>query len=223
MRLSIIVPIYDDDKNLKKLQKEFLLQQLTDVEMIVIDGLKRERPVWLNKQIRYKTCDIANRGQQLKLGASLAYGDYLWFLHVDSRINFSSALDCIQSYKVKVAFFSLAFDNPKWRYRLLALTSNLRAKYLHLIFGDQGLVVTKKLYVQCGGFRAQPIMEDWQLSRSLAIIEPHFVQLPVVITTSARRFEITGFCRTMMRMHLIKLLYILGVSPKLLLRIYQRK
>ncbi|MFM2490276.1 hypothetical protein ABW365_22310 [Enterococcus avium] len=50
-------------------------------------------------------------------------------------------------------FLKLSFDSTELFYRYLARTSTLRAKYLGLIFGDQGLFTTRENYERAGGLK----------------------------------------------------------------------
>lgn len=221
--LSVIVPIYHDDLALQQLVAQFIAVAPVGVELIVVDGVSRLRPNWLSQRVNYVTSPIANRGAQLQAGAQQAQGQAFWFLHADSQIDLRQAFIVLQRTTAIVGFFTLAFSNPKWRYRWLAWSSNLRARYGHLIFGDQGLFVQREAYVASGGFRPQPLMEDWQLSRDLHRLGVPFHQFSVTLQTSARRFEGGGFVCTLLKMHFMKLLYMIGVSPQRLVKIYERR
>lgn len=221
--LSVIMPIYHDDAALKKLLAQFVAVAPVGVELIIVDGVIRSRPNWLPSMACYLTSQVANRGAQLQAGAAQAQGQALWFLHADSQIDLKQAFAQLKRTTAVVGFFTLTFNDSKWRYRWLAWSSNLRARFGHLIFGDQGLFVQRQTYLASGGFQPQPLMEDWQLSRQLHHLGVPFHQFSVPLQTSARRFEGGGFARTLMKMHLLKLLYVLGVRPERLVKIYERR
>lgn len=223
MWLSIIIPTYHDDQKLIYLLNQFSTVVDPGIEIIVVDGVRREKPQWLPSQTRYVACGVPNRGIQLQTGAQISKGTHLWFIHADSEIDIKRALVYLKGRDVQVGFCTLKFNNAGRRYGWLARTSNLRAKYLHLIFGDQGLYVERQTYLSSGGFTRDPIMEDWQLSRALVQHKHHFTQLPITITTSARRFEENGFWRTLLKMNFIKVLYLMHVSPQRIDAIYERK
>ena len=217
------MPVYQDDQALQGLLRQLTPAMPAGVECLVVDGVVRQRPAWLPKTVTYLTSPVANRGAQLRFGAQKAQGQALWFLHADSQLAFKRAFQVLQQTSAQVGFFTLQFSQPQWRYRWLAWTSNCRARYGHLIFGDQGLYVKRQVYLASGGFQAQPLMEDWQLSRQLHLLKVPFHQFPITLQTSARRFEAGGFGCTLLKMHFLKVLYILGVSPERLVKIYERR
>ena len=61
----------------------------------------------------------------------------------------------------------LFYDYDTKFMKFLAYTSNLRAKHLGLIFGDQGMFVRRDVLSKLNGFREIDIMEDFELSRRL--------------------------------------------------------
>ncbi|MGX7203582.1 TIGR04283 family arsenosugar biosynthesis glycosyltransferase [Enterococcus pingfangensis] len=225
--ISIIIPVLNEEKKLANLLRK--LKQLDDrisFEIIVVDGGSQDQTVELAKKFAaVYQLKQANRGAQLKLGVEKSSGDILWFLHSDSIIkDYQQALLQIQraleDSSYSAGHFKLAFDSSELFYRYLAKTSNLRADYLGLIFGDQGLFTTRKQYDQVGGFETIPLMEDWRLSRKLRK-QGKFYPLSLTITTSSRRFR-KGKIRTHLKMHRIKLLYLLGMSPEKLAKRYYK-
>ncbi|MDT2760355.1 TIGR04283 family arsenosugar biosynthesis glycosyltransferase [Enterococcus xiangfangensis] len=225
--ISIIIPVLNEEKRLANLLRE--LKQLDDrvpFEIIVVDGGSQDQTVEVAKKfVTVYQVKQANRGVQLKFGVEKSSGDILWFLHSDSAIkDYQQALSQIQKAVdnpcYSAGYFKLAFDSSDFFFRYLAKTSNLRAEYLGLIFGDQGLFTTRKQYDQAGGFETIPLMEDWRLSRKLRK-QGKFCPLSLTITTSSRRFR-KGKIRTHLKMHRIKLLYLLGVSPDKLAKRYYK-
>lgn len=226
--ISIIIPTLNEEKNLSKLLSQLKqLENTIPFELIVVDGGSQDQTVALAK--KYATVyqlRKANRGAQLKFGAEKSSGEILWFLHSDSRIESSqnNTLAQIQTIlknkQYSAGFLKLTFDSSDFFYRYLAGTSNLRARYLGLIFGDQGLFTTRENYEKVGGYESIPLMEDWQLSRKLWKLGK-FYPLSTMIITSIRRFR-KGKLQTHLKMHKIKLLYILGMAPDKLAKRYYK-
>jgi hypothetical protein len=94
----------------------------------------------------------------------------------------------------------------------------LRVRLLGLPYGDQGLLVSRRLYDEAGGYRALPLMEDVDLVRRIGggRIEP----LAVDATTSAERWRRGGWLRRSGRNLLCLALYRLGMSPERVARLY---
>lgn len=227
MLISIIIPALNEEKKLGNLLQQLIqLDKTIPFEIIVVDGGSRDRTVAIARE--YATVyqvKQANRGAQLKFGAEKSNGDILWFLHSDSSLgNQPNILSYIQQVlinkKYSAGFLKLSFDSSAFFYRYLTKTSTLRARYLGLIFGDQGLFTTRENYEKVGGFEAVPLMEDWRLSRKLRRVG-NFYFLPLTITTSARKFE-KAKIRTHLRMHKIKIFYLLGMSPEKLAKRYYK-
>ena len=104
--------------------------------------------------------------------------------------------------------------------RFVSTTSNWRAKYLGLFFGDQAIFIRRDVFHELGGYKEMELMEDWDFSRRL-VKRGKMKLLDTKIGTSARRFKEGGQFRTLMLMHKLKLLYMLGVSPSKLNKMYR--
>ena len=71
-----------------------------------------------------------------------------------------------------------------------------------------------------GGFREIAIMDDYDLVRRLERLGATRC-LPGPATTSARRWRAMGIPRTVLAWFLIRWLYVAGVSPQWLVRLYR--
>jgi hypothetical protein len=72
-----------------------------------------------------------------------------------------------------------------------------------------------------GGFRALPIMDDYDFVRRLERMGPTAC-LPGPATTSARRWERAGVVRTVLSWVVIRWLFVAGVDPAHLAGLYRR-
>ncbi|MFC6170413.1 TIGR04283 family arsenosugar biosynthesis glycosyltransferase [Loigolactobacillus jiayinensis] len=223
MWLTIIIPTYHDDVKLQYLVTQFAAWPLVGVAVLIVDGQKRQRPEWLPDDYGYLYCSQPNRGRQLRLGASQAQTDKLLFLHSDSFFPQGSPLTYLRQTSVEVGFFTLQFDRTTHFFKRLARQSNWRARTRKLIFGDQAFFVTRSAYERSGGFPDQPLMEDFAFSRRLAHQHYQFHQIPLIIQTSARQYQMAGPYRTLFKMQCIQLLYMMGCPPTWLRRLYYRK
>ncbi|WP_159722566.1 TIGR04283 family arsenosugar biosynthesis glycosyltransferase [Enterococcus sp. CSURQ0835] len=228
MKFSIVIPTLNEEKNLARLLTQ--LQQIpttSSFEIIVVDGGSHDQTVAVAEPYaKVFTSPVKSRGAQLKLGAEKSSGEYLWFLHADSQLVDDTDLFAAMAARlmipgVSAGFYRLVFDQSDWFFRYLAVTSTWRGRYLGLIFGDQGLFVKRTFYQQAGGFPAVPLMEDWVLSRQLKKLG-RFYYLKIPLYTSSRRFA-AGKLRTHLKMHTIKLLFLLGRSPEELVQRYNKE
>ena len=116
-----------------------------------------------------------NRGYQLKLGASKANGDWLLFLHADSRLDPSWVKKLIKIIKKKTSrnftwYFDFKIKNNNFEFRILEMAVAIRSHCLQRPYGDQGLLIHKNLYNFSGGFYPLKIMEDLDLITRLTKI-----------------------------------------------------
>jgi rSAM/selenodomain-associated transferase 2 len=162
------------------------------------------------------------RGLQLDAGARAARGDWLVFLHADTRLErgWAPALQSLPSSVVGGAFrFALDEDEPRLAYRWLEAGVALRCRLFRLPYGDQGLFARRAAYQAVGGFRPLPLMEDVAFVRRLGRAGP-LAFPPVRATTSARRFERHGLAATSLRNLWLLGLYAAGRRPDRLARAY---
>ncbi len=226
--ISIIVPVRNESACIGPLL-ESLRALEGEQEIIVTDGGSTDG----TPELALSVAGVAvvrsepGRGQQLCRGVAAAVGEVFWFVHADSVVAPESlaaireALGSERPGAGEYGCFSMYFsdaDTPALRW--ISRTSNSRAGRLRLIFGDQGLFITRRAYEAAGGFKPIPIMEDWELSRRLSRTgAPRVLKTP--IGTSGRRFVEEGVFRTLMRMHWRKLRFTLGASVERLAREYK--
>jgi GT2 family glycosyltransferase len=85
--------------------------------------------------------------------------------------------------------------------------------------GDQAIFVRREVFEHLGGYAEIDLCEDIDFVRRLRRAG-RFACLRSRVTTSARRWQRSGLVRTILRMWLIKTLFLAGVSPAWLKRHY---
>lgn len=165
----------------------------------------------------------SGRGAQLKRGASWA-GDCEWllFLHADSKFDdfwHNKVERFIQRGDDVAGYFDLKFDSDTWQARIVEWLVGLRCRYLGLPYGDQGLLISRKLYDEVGGYEDIPLFEDVAIVR--AIGRNRLARIGTPITTSADKYERAGYFRR--GWSNLKLLrrYFKGESPDTLAKAYK--
>ena len=93
-----------------------------------------------------------------------------------------------------------------------------RCRVLALPYGDQGLLIARSLLDSVGGVRPMPLMEDVDLVRRLG--RARLTALPSAALTSAARWERDGWTRRSARNLACLSLYLAGVPPRLIARLY---
>lgn len=165
------------------------------------------------------------RGIQLAAGASAASGsDWLLFLHADTVPGPDWPLAVrrhLATAPGKAACFRLRFDSDAFAARITESWANLRTSLFSLPYGDQGLLIQRRLYDEIGGYPAIPLMEDVAIVRALG--RGRIRMLNCTATTSAERYERDGWLRRGARNLTTLVRYRMGAKPEDLVRRYERR
>lgn len=223
--LSVIIPTLNEAANIADLIK-FIKNEEVEAEIIISDAASSDQTKAIAAGLGAEVLNssLAGRGPQLNRGAEAARASLLLFLHADSTLEqgaLSSLVTMMQQNDNKIGgCFQLEIESKHPLLKFISWSSNLRAKYLNLIFGDQGIFIRKDIFQKIGGFPEIELMEDWEFSKKMAPAG-ELLFLDKKIYTSARRWEENGVLKTILLMHKIKFLYLLGYSPQKLKKIYR--
>jgi rSAM/selenodomain-associated transferase 2 len=191
-------------------------------EVIVVDGGSSDDTAEVAKQAGARVAtSLPGRGLQLQAGAASASGEWLLFLHADTRLGtgWREAVEQhVESQPRKAAVFRFALDDGTWQARLIECGVALRVRTLALPYGDQCLLISRALYDELGGYRSLPLLEDVDLIRRIG--RHRLRVLPVAAVTSAERWRRDGWLRRSSRNLLCLALYGVGMSPDRIARIY---
>ena len=194
-------------------------------EVIVVDGGStddtRERAHAAGARVMNAP---KGRAVQLNLGAYHAKGEYLLFLHADSRLptGFADAVRrALQSPGTHAGAFSLHIDALGVGYRAIEWGVRQRSRWFDLPYGDQALFVLRETFMRTGGFAQIPIMEDVDWVRR-AKMNTRLAIRKEAITVSSRRWHRLGLLRTTLLNQGILLSAALGISYGRLANWYRR-
>ncbi len=204
--LSVIIPLAPGETDWQG-----LLRQLTTLpagsEVIVVGAEEASfsAPAEWPAHLRYRQCrSDPGRARQQNLGARLATGHWLWFLHADSRLQ----PECLRELQRFLAvgtdalgWFTLGFRNDGPRLtRLNAIGANCRARWLGLPFGDQGLVLPRHCFEAVHGFDERVRHgEDHLLVWAVRHAGLPLRRIPALLETSARKYARHGWMATTWR------------------------
>jgi uncharacterized protein len=162
------------------------------------------------------------RGAQQDAGARRSRGEWLLFLHADTRLSpgWAAELRALPAVVVGGAF-RFQVDAPRAAFRWLELGVRLRCAIFRLPYGDQALFVRRRSYEACGGFPHLPLMEDVAFVRRLRRVG-RLAFLRTAALTSPRRWESFGVWRTSLRNLWFLAQYAAGRSPQQLAARYRR-
>ena len=185
----------NEANNLPLLLSDLSIMQ-KESEIIIVDCDSEDRTVDIANIYGTKVYKSKerNRGLQLDIGAMNSKGDWLIFLHADTRLThdwFRKIKSVFKGNKNYIYFFKFKINDKKIIYRILEILVNFRSQYLKQPYGDQGLIIHKSIYLKNNGFRKIPLMEDVDFFNRLNN-KNDLKQLNVPIFTSSRKWERTN-------------------------------
>jgi len=165
-RISIIIPTYNEEKNLTALVKYLISKSNSSVvDIIVSDGGSTDNTVEAAELAGANAIvsPACGRAAQMNYGAGLAKGDILYFIHADCFPPENFIKDIQQA---------ISDGNVLGRYRTKFIT-NKKILKLNAWFtrfdlficmgGDQTFFIKKSHFELCGGFNENmKIMEDYE-------------------------------------------------------------
>lgn len=223
IRLSVIIPTLNEAVLIaEQLRWTSALPGVNEV--VVVDGGSEDatrEQVALVPRVRLVN-SARGRANQLNAGAAAATGEVLLFLHADVRLPSEASVHverALTSPEVVGGAFKTwtVPDRPTWLAPWLHL-ADLRSRYSALPYGDQAMFVRRSSFEAVGGFPAQPLMEDLELSRKLSTIG-RLLTVPAVVRVSGRRFVARPVFFTVV-VNIFPALYRLGVSAERLSKLY---
>lgn len=164
----------------------------------------------------------AGRGRQLAAGAMAGSAPWLLFLHADTTLSggWAAAARGLMTGppSARAGYFRLRFDSADPRARRIERLASWRCRTFGLPYGDQGLLIERAFYAEVGGFRDLPLMEDVDLARRIG--RRRLVALDAEAVTSAERYQRDGWLVRPMRNLGCLTLYLAGLSPHAIRRLY---
>lgn len=223
-RIAVVVPVLDEEAELPR-ALDALAALPGAWEVVVVDGgssdatpsIARAHP----RADRVVTVAAGGRARQLNAGAQATTGDPLVFLHADSRLP-PLAHEALCAAPSSGGNFVLRFGGEQPDRFARTLTRFYAFQRRHgYYYGDSTLWCRRSLFDALGGFAALPIMDDYDFVRRIERVADTAC-LPGPASTSDRRWRKQGIVRTMFSWWVIRWLFVIGVAPERLARLYRR-
>ena len=226
-RIAVVVPVLDEEAELPR-ALDALAALPGAWEVVVVDGgssdatpsIARAHP----RADRVVAVPVGGRARQLNAGAQATTGDPLVFLHADSRLP-RDAHATLSATTAPGGNFALRFGGghgaatDRFARALTRFYALQRRQGFY--YGDSTLWCRRTLFDDLGGFRDLPIMDDYDFVRRMER-SVRTQCLPGPATTSDRRWRQQGVARTVMSWWVIRWLFVAGVAPDRLVRLYRR-
>ena len=218
VRISVVVPALDEGENVGAA----VASAREADEVIVVDGGSSDDTAARAAAAGARVVPSARgRGVQQRTGAETATGDWLVFLHADTRLDpgFSATLRALPG-DVAGGAFRLVIDAPGAGFRLVEAAVSVRCRLFRLPYGDQAIFARRRAYDAAGGMPPLPLMEDVAFVHALRR-RGRLVVPALRARTSARRWHRHGIVGTTVRNWALLAAWRLGVSPERLARLYR--
>jgi rSAM/selenodomain-associated transferase 2 len=221
-KLSVIVPMLNEAATIASTLRA-IRDSAPDAEIVVVDGGSIDASVEIARPLCDSVID-ASRGRALQMnaGARASHGDALVFVHADTIVPSTFAADIASALSdpaVVGGRFDVKLDDSSLPYRIIGAMISLRSRISRTATGDQAIFVRRDVFDRLGGFPELELCEDLEFSRRLKRAG-RVACLRARVTTSARRWSRDGVVRTVIRMWLIRAMYLIGVPPARLKRMY---
>lgn len=223
MTLSIIIPVLNEEKNLKVLLPYLKKNANGNIEIIVADGGSKDDSLEVAKsENAIVVPSERGRAKQMNAGAKAATGSVLYFLHADTLPPNDFDKHILESVKKgkPAGCFRMRFDSNHWWLQLAGWFTRFNVKSFR--GGDQSLFVTKKLFNEIGGYDEEYIIYEDNMLIAELYKRNTFTILPQAVTTSARRYREKGVWRLQYHFWKIHFMKRMGYSPERLYEYYKK-
>ena len=223
MTISVIIPTLHEEKTLPETLAR--LRHPAFAEVLVVDGGSRDRAL-ADIALAHPLTRVFNaptgRARQMNAGAAVAKGELLLFLHADTLLPPTAAEDitaAMADTRIVGGRFDARLVPDRGLLWVVGRMMSWRSRITGIATGDQAIFVRRKVFEDIGAFPDIPIMEDIAFSRRLKRAG-QVAALHRCVMTSGRRWKRHGAIRTILLMWWLRLLFLLGVSPDRLQRLY---
>lgn len=229
--ISVVIPTLNSEAHLAETMASLVPAAVDGLvrEVIAVDGGSTDRTLEIVDSAGAELIKSeAGRGAQLKAGADRARFPWLLFLNADTYLEAGWEreaglhMDRVASgrRRMAAASFKFALDDEGFTLRTLETLVSLRTSLLKLPYGDQGLLISRTLYDEIGGFAPLPSMEDVDLVRRLG--RGRIVTLNARVVTSAERYRREGVVSRLVRNQARLGLYMIGVPVPTIANVFGR-
>jgi rSAM/selenodomain-associated transferase 2 len=221
--LSVVIPTLNAEKNLPA-TLACIKAGGFQLELIIADGGSYDKTPAIAAEHGAKfTATLGGRGAQMASGAMYSTGDWLLFIHSDTRPQ-PGWKHIVKKFienpknRFHAAYFKFSLNDSSPAARRLERMVDWRCRTFGMPYGDQGLLISRDFYDLLGGITPIPLMEDVDIVRRIG--PKRLTQLNSAAVTSAERFRKNGYFLRSAKNLLCLALYFAGLPPRLIAEIY---
>jgi len=224
LKISIIIPTFNEYENLLKSADFFGKVNTSDLEIIVSDSKNSfDNSKNIGNPYTYLPSGVSGRAAQMNKGAKIATGDIFVFLHADvvPPVTFIQDIHLSISHGFHFGFFAYRFEPTSF---MLDLNASFTGK--KGIFsggGDQIQYMTKSLYDALNGYDENfCIMEDFDFFRRVRKNKIPFDIIQNMATVSSRKYANNSWLRVNFANLVVFILFLCYVKPVFIKSVYYK-
>ena len=225
MKVSIIIPTYNEAENIDKIIPYLMsVENGIALEIIVSDAGSDDDTIEIAKKHGAITLLSPHKGRagQMNHAVQFATGNILYFVHADSRppLTFYADIKLALDKGFNCGCYRSQFDSKRLLLKVNAFFT--RFNVLFCRGGDQTIFVTKELFEQVGAYKNDMlIMEDYDF---LARIRKYgkFKLFNKATVFSARKYDDNSWLKVQKANLTVVRMYKRGCSQQEMLETYKR-
>ena len=226
--LGVVIPCRNEARHLPALLAQLHSAPQLVAAVVVVDGGSQDGSGTLAALAGARVLHSdANRGLQLACGVAQLEQPWLLLLHGDAHLPagwgaaLASAIARSDPQAGPAWCFELAIAGRDPALRLVEAGVRLRSQWRQLPYGDQGLLLGRRLLEGSGGIRPLPLMEDLELLLRLRR-HSRVRSLGLPLGVSDRRWRRHGVWQTTLANMGLRRAWRQGADPALLADRYRR-
>jgi rSAM/selenodomain-associated transferase 2 len=223
MLLTVIIPTYNEIKQISLLLNHLKNANQNNLEIIVCDGGSTDgtQEVVEKSGIKLLHSPLKGRAKQMNYASQQSNGEVLYFVHADTIPPISFIDDILTSIKegFPIGCYRFKFNSNK---KILKVNSYFtRFDRLMCRGGDQSLYITKSVFEELNGYcKNHKIMEDYDIIIR-ARKKYSFKIIPKDVIVSARKYDQNSYLKVNITNFLVFMMYYAKVDQDKIIRFYR--
>jgi rSAM/selenodomain-associated transferase 2 len=218
--ISVVIPAFNEENHIKD-TLEIVRSRAEGIHEYIVAVGGTDKTANIARKAGATVVEGGLRSVALNVGARVATGNVIYFLHADTTppMGWDKLISNEYESGNSSGSFRLSFDTNKLILRFFSWFT--RFSWSIARFGDQSLYVSRTVFQDIGGYNENlSVMEDNDIVRRLKKVSTHSVIQKKVIT-SARKYEQHGAYKLQLIYVLVTILYYCGLSQARILSIYK--